>query len=289
MRRLCAAALIVLAAGCLTPPSAHLGMMDRLRAVGGPIGPDVLVLDVAVVEQSPADPFIDNDLWAAADEQAIALDRKAALDDNGFRVAVVGGLVPGKLTALLASERSTPEEPHRVTMRSGNTKHLNIGPPKLDVSYSMRGDGEPKAVKLTNAQFGFAIVPHRTPDGRIRLAITPQAAHGGRSYFVQPAEGDGWSIAGSRPVEKYANLAFEITLTPHEYVLIGSTYDRTNTLGHATFIGPSGDRLVQRLLVIRGRPQGEPPVDFDWATGARPVNGTPLAYRAARTARGMRE
>jgi len=289
MRRWSGLPLIVLAIGCLAPPTAPLGVMDRLRAVGGPVGPDVVVLDVAVVEQPPADPFIDQDLWSAADEQAIALDRKAALDDNGFRVAVVGGLIPGKLTALLATERSTPEEPHRITMRSGNTKHLTVGPTKPEATYSLRIDGETRPVKLTAAQFGFAVVPARTPDGRIRLTFTPQAAHGGRSFFVQPAEGDGWSIAGSRPVEKYTDLSFEITITPHEYVLIGSKYDCKDTFGHTFFIGPSGDRLVQRLLVIRGRPQGEPPVDFDWATGARPVSGTPLAYRAARTARGVRE
>jgi hypothetical protein len=263
--------------------------MDRLRAVGGPVGPDVVVLDVAVVEQPPADPFIDHDLWSAADEQAVALDRKAALDDNGVRVAVVGGLIPGKLTALLATERATPEEPHRITMRSGNTKHLSVGPTKPEVTYTLRGDGDARPVKLAAAQFGFAVVPTRTTDNRIRLTFTPQAAHGGRSFFVHPAEGDGWSIAGSRPVEKYTHLSFEITITPHEYVLIGTAYERTDTFGHAVFIGPTGDRLVQRMLVLRGRPQGEPPVDFDWATGARPVNGTPLAYRAARTARGSRE
>ena len=81
-------------------------------------------------------------------------------------------------------------------------------------------------------------------------------------------------------------MAFEVTISPQEYVLVGTRYDRPESFGHAAFTGPSGEKQVQRLLVIRGRPQGEPPVDFDWATGSRPSGTAPLAYQAARTARG---
>ena len=62
---------VLFLAGCLTPQLASRSMMDRLRAVGGPQGPDVVVFDVAEIEQPPSDGYIDRDLWAALDETAI--------------------------------------------------------------------------------------------------------------------------------------------------------------------------------------------------------------------------
>jgi hypothetical protein len=270
--------------GCLSPVGATRGMMERLRAVGGPVGPDVLVMEYAVIEQSPGDPYIDQDLWSSLDEQAVALDRKAALDDNGYRVGIVGGLLPGKLQALLFSDRSCPD-PHRVTTRSGNPKNISIGGAPVDCHFELKTDGESKPVNLQNAQCGLVLTPFRTPDGRIRIQLVPQAQHGQRGLTVQPAEGENWSLVGQRPTEKYTALSFEVSMSPQEYVVIGTRHDRENTIGGVTFLGKTNDKPVQRLLVIRARSQGDPAAP-EWNWMKDPSKSPPLAYQASRTARG---
>jgi hypothetical protein len=244
-------------------------------------------MDVAVIEQPPGDSFLNNELWSSLDEQAVDLDRKAALDDNGYRVGTVGGLLPGKLQALLFSDRSCPD-PHRVTTRSGNSKNIPIGNLMAECHFELREDGETKPVTLNSAQCCLLITPHRTPDGRIRIHFTPQIQHGQRALTVQPAEGEGWSIVGQRPTEKYAAISFEVTMSPQEYVLIGTRFDREHTLGHCTFVGTAHDKPVQRLLVIRARAQGDPEAP-EWNWLRDPSKSPPLAYQASRTSRGSRE
>lgn len=273
--------------GCLSPVGATRGMMERLRAVSGPQGPDVLVMDIAVIEQSPGDPFLDQELWASIDEQAVAMERKAVLDDNGYRVGVVGGLLPGKLQALLFSDRSCPD-PHRVTTRSGNAKNIPIGLVVAECHYELKLNGEPKPVNLNSAQCGLLITPFKTPDGRIRIQFVPQVQHGQRALTVQPAEGDGWSLVGQRPTEKYAGMQFEVSMSPQEYVLVGTRNERENTLGHATFVGTAHDKPIQRLLVIRARSQSDPESP-EWTWMKDPSKSPPLAFQASRATRGARE
>lgn len=271
--------------GCIGTQTNPQTVMSRLRAVGGPQGPDVVVIDVAILELPPGDAFVDRDLWSAVDEQAVALDRKAILEDNGFRVGLVGGMPPPQLQQLLESERTSPS-PHRVQMRSGDVKLLPVGTLRDDCSFEFQGDGEPKSMKLVQAQCGLIVVPQRTDDGRVRLTLTPQVQHGGKSVFIQPAEGEGWSLGGQRPAEKYAGLAFDVTLSPKEYLIVGTRYDRRKTLGHVAFVSNTAEKPVQRLLVIRSRPQGDAPAaDLNWSDG----KSAPLALQAAKSVRGQAE
>src|SRR5947199_266853 len=69
--------------------------------LGGPAGADVVQIDVALVERPPGDRYVNGELWQLADEQGVTLERKAVLEENGFRVGQVGGLPPAGLQALL--------------------------------------------------------------------------------------------------------------------------------------------------------------------------------------------
>jgi hypothetical protein len=239
----------------------------------------VIVIDVATLEQPIGDSYLDSDLWSSVDEQPIALDRKAGLDDNGFRVGVIGGMPAPRLQELLTAERWC--QAHRITTRAGQSKSVPMGPAQGDVEFTVRIDGADKPQKFIESQFGFNLVPHRTGDGRVRLTVTPQVTHGGRSLWLQPAEGNNWSINGQRPVEQWPALSFDVTISPQEYFLVGTRYDRSGTLGHLTFVASQGVRPAQRLLVIRARPQSEA-AKHSWQYD----HAAPLAYQASRAARG---
>ncbi len=95
-----------------------------------------MFLDVAIIERPLGDSFLNQELWSEADEQAIradvgeqavSLERKTALEKNGFRVGQVGGLMPpAKLLSLLLSPRSC--QPHRVQLHAGNATTIPLGP-----------------------------------------------------------------------------------------------------------------------------------------------------------------
>src|ERR1700691_3698612 len=91
--------------GCASTEQTHKGnWLDKLLRPGGPTGPDVVQMDVALIERPLGDAYLNKDLWLAADEQVVSLDNKAILQDNGFRIGQVGGLTPAGLQALLTSD-----------------------------------------------------------------------------------------------------------------------------------------------------------------------------------------
>ena len=91
--------------GCL--PTRPAGEAEAVEALRPPAdGADDLVeLDVVVLERPAGEHYINQELWALADEQANE-ERKALLEDNGFRVAQVGGNLPDGLLRLLEAGRS---------------------------------------------------------------------------------------------------------------------------------------------------------------------------------------
>ena len=105
--------LAVLAGGCAHGlPARSTSWLDRLKSLPVPTGPDVIHIDVVLLERPIGDSYINQEVWMAADEQAIPLERKAVLEDNGFRIGQIGGATPAELQSLLTSERSCVNPRH---------------------------------------------------------------------------------------------------------------------------------------------------------------------------------
>jgi hypothetical protein len=101
------ALVAALLAGCTAEKAVRsTAWLNRFRWGGTPQGPDVVQIDVAVLERPVGDLYINQGLWAFADEQVVALESKAVLEDNGFRIGQIGGITPAELQTLLTSERS---------------------------------------------------------------------------------------------------------------------------------------------------------------------------------------
>jgi hypothetical protein len=79
------------------------------------------------------------------------------------------------------------------------------------------------------------------------------------SVYRPADDHSGWLMDNQRPAEDYTALSWEASLAPSEYLVIGGRYDRPDTLGHQCFVRPDETVPVQRLLVIRSRPQQRQP------------------------------
>jgi hypothetical protein len=264
--------------GCATgKPVRSSSWLDRFRPFHGETA-DLIMLEVALIERHPADAFINAELWQVADEQAVSPENKAILEENGFRVGQVSDLTPTRLQALLTSEKSCIN-PRRLFLHSGGTTTVKLGPTRPHCRFDLHQDGQTQTVSLEQAECSFVILPTLTDDGRTRLHFTPQLRHGETIMAAHPAsDHSGLLWQPERPTRTYEALAWDVTLAPNQYVVIGTHFDQTETLASQCFLRQDEEVPVQRLLVIRTcRPsQGLAPEE----TSALPESG-PLAKRSA--------
>jgi len=285
--------LMLLAAlvGCVNRPQVHqTNWLDRVLRPAGPVGADAVQMDVALIERPLGDTYLIQGLWVGADEQVVALEQRAALEDNGLRIGQIGGIVPVDLQNMLTSERSCAN-PRRIRTAAGKPTRLTLGPELAECSFQLPMAGKPQAVKLNKALCTLEVVPTLTTDGRIKLKFLPQVLHGDSQQLPRPtADMTGWMLKEERPTERYTQLGWEVTLAPGEYVLIGGRYDKPESLGHQCFLRRDEANGVQRLLVIRTaravKDAGSPSIaaPFEEST---PPRVPPLASQATlATARG---
>jgi hypothetical protein len=238
--------------GCVTgKPVETTSLLQRFYPFRGPSGPDVIQMDLALIEGPVGDRYMNEELWQVADEQAVSPEKRAVLEDNGFRVGQIGGVTPAGLQERLTSHRTCPN-PDRLQLHAGNPASVFIGPPQGRCRYSIHQESGSVPVDLEQAQCLLVVVPSLTGDGRTRLQFTPHVQSGKARHFFGPApDRSGWLFQEQQPVERYSTLAWEVSLAPNEYVIVGACFDRADTLGHRCFIRPDENAPRQRLLVIR--------------------------------------
>ncbi|HEX4591105.1 MAG TPA: hypothetical protein VH120_14300 [Gemmataceae bacterium] len=247
MRRAPLLALILLA-GCVWPGlSRPDGPSTSLKPVTGRPMADAVGLEVALLEVPVGDRYANGGLWASVDEQVVALERKAALDDNGFRIGIIGGVRPSEFDDLLKSPRSNPT-PHWLQTRAGRPKLLPIGGPRPLCEFHLLDGNKPATVAaFEQAQCALQITPTPAAEGAVKLAFVPLVQHGSRPVWSAPLDGEEPAI----PAERYPALGWEVTVAAGEFVLVGTRYEKAGTLGHAFLMDLDGTKPVQRLLTIR--------------------------------------
>jgi len=250
-----AALLILSIFGCTTDgPGRSAAWFKSLSGFRGPTGADVVQVEWALIQRPVGDRYLNEGLWALANEQIVPLERKEVLENNGLRVGAVSGLLPSEFQELLRSERYNPN-PRRRHVRAGQAATLLLG------SVRAQCDCDPPSVPaniqgeslhaMFDAQFGIAVTPSLASGNKVRLALTPQVQQGEAKAAIKPAEdGSGWSHSQQAP-EKYSGLNWDVTLAPDEYLLVGCHFANQRTFGKECFVRTDEPRPVQLLLVVR--------------------------------------
>jgi hypothetical protein len=260
--------------GCATDkPVTSISLFSKTPALKAIAGPDVILIDIALLERPLHDRFINNELWLLADEQIIPLERKAALEEAGFRIGQVNGLNPSGLLTLLTSNRSYISGRHQY-IRAGNPTLVALGPAMAHCQVEQ--SSSPDILEFERADCLLEITPTSAPDNRVHLHCVPQIRHGETEMVTQPSsDGSTCSLIQKQPVKQFEDLAFDVTLEINQYVVIGARSDHVGTLGWRCFW--RGDEAVpsQRLLAIRTCRLGGVPNE-----GAEePGDGDPRAER----------
>ncbi len=254
-------------AGCSTSRAEKVTALASSASRGhfeGPTGEDVVLLDVAVVEQPWGDRFLNRELWELADEQGVALERAPILAKNGFRVCRIAGLPPAGLQRLLASRRSCPD-PRHIRRHAGDALAVALGPVCKSCTFRLEAPGVEEEVSLADAQCFLEVLPTLADEGRVLLRFTPQVRHGQQVRMVSAQKApDGaldWNAQVKQPEKAYPAVGWELTVGPSEYVVVGTWLDPPDTLGQRCFRNDAPPQK-QKLLVIRtSRARSGPPAD----------------------------
>ena len=241
--------------GCFTSqPERSTSLFAPEGLLPGPAGEDVVQIDVAVIERTWGDHYLNGELWEQADEQTVDLERKVVLEDNGFRAGLIGKVPPAGLRDLLNSPRSNPD-PRCVRLHAGNPVPVALGRPWKHCRFHLVQDEAAIPVELDDAECLLEIVPTLGDDGRTLLRFTPHVKHGRPSLAPravrEPSGTHRWELETQRPDEAYLALSWEMALVPNEYLVVGTRLDRVDTLGQRCFLAAGDGPHVQRLLVIR--------------------------------------
>lgn len=247
------ALLVVGLSGCfLSRMDANSLWPSRSRSAELGAGPDVVFIDVPVLEVPIGDRYINDDLWTAADEQiqSIPPSLRKTLEENGLRVGLVGGKPPDGLLGLLTNERSN-SKPNRYLRRTSNPAKIEIGS-KLDrCEFPLHLESKTEAMNFEQAQCELQLLPTIDPDGRIHIQFTPQMEFRDPKKWSRLNPMIALNVQGLRSTESFSALRWEISLAANEYLLIGARFDRPKSLGFKFLVSTDPDHPVQRLIAIR--------------------------------------
>jgi hypothetical protein len=268
--------------GCAVERSSHsVSFLPSTGGVPRPAGPDVVQIQLAIVEVPVGDSYVTEEMWGLADEQQIPRDQRTVLHENGFRIGQIRGITPPGLQQLLTSERNNPA-PRSNQVRAGVPCTIELGPPLADCRCQLRENGRTTPVHAANAQLGLEVTPSITGEGRICLRFNPRLGFGGASVdHGGPAGAPLWLLLTQRSARTFPQVGWDVTLEPNEYVVIGGILDQPPSLGHCCFVRADEANTVQRLLVIRtSRVQSELPLEEMTNAGIL-KHAPPLAMQAA--------
>lgn len=287
--------LCVAATGCAWRPFAFLDRepaptVHSKYSVGGfgnsfgnafdvEAAPGVYVESV-LFERPLGDPLINGDIWGR-DSGGLSPQTRVLLEENGLRVAVLGGNLPPEFLRMLESGDGAVS-PQGYTF--GNRTEIvvpTVGP-LATCEFCVRTElgGERETKKLKTVHGGFRIQPRTANDGRVKLTLEPQVQHGERQDFIRPAsDTTGFTFQSELPHERYESLGFEVSLGAGEYLLIGwpaADEGDSRTLGSTLFCVDGKGEPRQRVLVLRAGSRGAAPAV------ANPLTARAIAARVGR-------
>jgi hypothetical protein len=216
------------------------------------------MVEFTLIERPLGDAFLNDELWTCTDCQAVGLEKKAVLDDNGICVGQVIGMNPAKLQDLIECKRYCVTC-RRQVLSASKSASVTLGPPLPRCEFRVRTPDGAHDVDLEQGQCTLTIVPTLTNDGRIKLKFTPEVLYGSMlpDFKVAP-DYTGWQYQCQRPSKTYDSLSWEVTLAPNQFLVIGTRLDddapenAARSLGSQCFLVEQGGAFTQRILVIRG-------------------------------------
>lgn len=278
---------------CLTLGCAQPGEGGGLFNGNSPMRPIALpqqgiALDIVFVRRPLGDPEINGQLREEVDEQVLDSALRDALTRNGFWVATAGEPLPRTLESLLHLDQEKSEEDaeapssdshappdetgdvkvpretsQSLMLRSGKNIDVFTRNEKHDECFVLVWEnGSLVGDEFQEAQCVLIVTPHLENDGRVRVEFLPQIRYGKAKVGHEATLEGGWQFAAKRPQRTFSHLAWEVTVSPRELVLVSCTPKPEGSLGYQFFSTPAGEQLEQNLVLVRVSDVARPKEDL---------------------------
>ncbi len=265
-------------AGCLHEAD-RPAWMNRIPLLRSTAEPNAAALEYVLVERPVGGEEINRDVWLRIDEQFLPFETRTVLEATGLRVGIASESAPGPLRKMIDDPRTG--RGHRLrTFALDKPAPLLVGGVVPHAAFPMpAGENGTTTFARDEVALGFEVTVRDAPDGKVLLKLVPHARFRDPGHLLPTADGE--RDVGT---EQFPAAGFEVTLSPNEFLVVGTDAYWGGTFGHAAFTGFEDDRQVQRLLALRaGRTRGDRGAGPDADTQAV---APPLASQAT-AARGV--
>jgi hypothetical protein len=252
---------------------------SRGKAPEATPGPDMVFMDVPVLETPLTDRFVTDDLWTVADEQIQSMPPalRQALEENGLRVGLLRGRAPDGLMGLLTNKRSNPK-PIKYQRRSGSPAAVPLGPriDHCDFPLCQDGKSDPRAFEQALCQ--LQLLASLEADAKVRIQFTPQIEFQDPKKWSRLNPAIALNVQSQRSTEPFTSLRWEAPLAANEWLVIGPRLDRPKSLGCRFLVTPNPEKPVQRLIAVRaGRFANASDLPTQPMEPGKPAHAQPLA------------
>ncbi|HWE35213.1 MAG TPA: hypothetical protein VG406_01475 [Isosphaeraceae bacterium] len=250
-------------AGVAAVAGCHSGARrgDQDNGAGGRprlVLPKRCLLKVAIIPRRLGDRVINEVLWGAADEQAVAPEVRRALEANGLRVGVIPGALPTEVQELLRAGPPHKIDPAIYAQIDGDPALIPISPKVAVKNLLLVLDGRATGRDYRDATGLLRVAASRDGTAGVSLRIVPEIHHGEVRHRVSadlptgPFEPLQLTQRPGQEEENFRDLAATLAVEPGQVAVVGSRPDRRGSLGDflMTEAEPNSDRLLQKVLLI---------------------------------------
>ena len=215
---------------------------------------NVVDLEVYFVERVIGDPTIGDGMWRAVNQADGTPSAHARLREAGIQYGVAPSSPPQALQALISrgfSNSSTKVTTVRkVPLISGSSGPINVAslPPDRVIPSSGKRGGEP--LRVINGQCTFQVSAQKLQEGWVKLTFLPEILHGA-DQVRRVSTGQSWEAQRGQRVESYYDQEFSLDLNTGEFVVVGLSGERPETLGQMFFRNGDPQGRFQRVMIVR--------------------------------------
>lgn len=253
-------ALALLLAGC-THWNAPLSL-DKKWLPSPKLAPDGAVLEIAMLDVPPDDPWDPAELWNEVDEQFLPADVRRRLADHGIRCGLLGAQVPDTLWRRMNADQSITldnkdgaavlsDVPSRRRLQCrGNRQQWIVVRKDLEtLTLGKQGTGqvEPEEFRDAACELSFKTLP--LGDGHVRLDLTCAVRHGPQLQRWVGEDGS-FRLDSNRACRLFEGSRFEASLAPGRTLVIGATPAGVG-LGGAFFAANPAKGSSHKILFVR--------------------------------------